>query len=229
MVEDGAADAPYVIVCEGSADRVFITRLLQRRWGVTDISVRCTHQKNDRRCGGKDGLTETLLALDAVRATNPGRVRGIVIVFDSDDDPLTSFEAIIESIRAAKLSYPLPDRVLEVKPGTRSAPAIAVALLPWMDRVGHLDELIFEALRESHQDLLQPISDFQQATAHRNGGWKITKQSKMRLRCMIAASHEPDPSLALSFLLESSLCPVDFYHPAFDQLVAFLEDFRTKV
>jgi hypothetical protein len=227
-IEDGHVAAPYAIICEGSADRAFITRLLQARWGVTDISVRCTHQKGERGCGGRDALTESLRALDAVRSTIPGAVRGIAIVFDSDDEPQKSFEAIINSIKAAKLSYPLPAKPLEVMPSTTSAPSIAIALLPWVDRTGHLDELIFESLRESHRDLLQPIDDFQAATNHRTGHWKAGKKSKMRLRCMIAASHEPDPSLALSFLLESSSCPVDFYHPSFNQLTDFLEDFRSK-
>jgi hypothetical protein len=167
--------------------------------------------------------------VDAVRAINPNKVRGIAIVFDSDEEPQKSFEAIIESIRATKLSYPLPDRPLEIKAGSASAPSITIALLPWADKIGHLDELLFESLKDSHEDLLQPIADYQTATQHRIGSWKYGKLSKMRLRCMIAASYEKDPSIALSYMLESKGCLIDFFHPCFDQLVAFLEDFRGKV
>lgn len=92
-MDDGPASAPYQIICEGSADRVFINRLLRFRWGVTDMAVRCTHAEG-RGCAGRGALTETLLALDAVRTTQPRAVRGIAVVFDSDDKPEDSFKAI---------------------------------------------------------------------------------------------------------------------------------------
>src|SRR5579863_6161312 len=136
-MNDGPASAKFIIVCEGNADRVFITRLIQSRWGsVPDVAVRCTHAGDDR-CAGRNGLTPTLLALDAARSTITDAVKGIAIVFDSDDDPSKSFKEIIESIRAAKLSYPLPSNPLEVKAGS-SYPAIGIALIPWHDRPGHL-------------------------------------------------------------------------------------------
>jgi hypothetical protein len=166
------------------------------------------------------------LALDAIRETKPGVARGIVILFDSDEDSDVQFKAIIESIRNAKLKYPLPDKLLEIK---RGDPTIAVGLLPWINRQGHLDELIFESLQESHKDLLTPIEEYCKGTAHRTGTWKFGKKSKMRLRCMIAASHEADPSIGLRYFLESSKCPVDFNHACFDPLVKFLEEFRRVV
>jgi hypothetical protein len=222
---DGSDSSPYQVVCEGGADLTFITKLLQARWGVHDFGVRCTKTGKDNRCAGTSGLTETLQALDAIRATKAGAARGIAIVFDSDDDATSSFDNIVKSIREAKLKYPLPDRPLEVKAGN---PSIAVALIPWIDRKGHLDELIFEALNDSHRDLLQPIEDFRMATSHRTGSWSFGAQSKMKLRCMLAASHQRDPGIALNYWLQSSGCPVDLWHPCFDQLMAFFEDFRNK-
>jgi hypothetical protein len=227
MLEDGPESAPYQIICEGSADRVFINKLLQFRWGVTEMAVRCTHIQ-DRRCAGRDALTKSMLALDAVRSTQPKAIRGIAIVFDSDDKPEDSFKDVIKSIRASKLGYPLPDKLQEVKNGKNGTPSIAVSLIPGIDRSGHLDELIFEALSESHSDLLVPIGDYQTATDHRTRDWKIGPKAKMKLRCMLAASHEPDPSVSLTWFLESSDCPVDFGHTCFDPLMNFLEDFRKK-
>lgn len=84
-------------------------------------------------------------------------------------------------------------------------------------------------MADDHSDLIEPISIFQRDTAHRIGKWKFGKQSKMRLRCMIAASHEQDPSLALSYFLESSDCVVKFDHPAFNKVAAFIKDFMEKV
>jgi hypothetical protein len=225
-MEDGPVSAPYQIICEGSADRVFLTRLLQSPWGVTDFAVRCTHTTDSRRCAGRSGLKDTLLAVDAVRATINGSLRGIAIVFDSDDDPAGRFNEIIEAIRASKLGYPKPTAPLEISKGD---PSIGVVLLPWFDRPGHLDELLFESLKESHSDLLTPVEDYQAATSHRIGDWKFGSKSKMRLRCVIAASHEPDPGVALSYLLETSKSPVDFHHKSFDQLMTFFDDFRRKV
>ena len=116
--------------------------------------------------------------------------------------------------------------IIEVKAGK---PAIAITLLPWIDKPGNLDALIFDALSGSHSDLLNPIADYRTATAHRTKGWKVGSQAKMNLRCMIAASHEPDPGLSLAYLLEGSKCPVDFNHTCFDQLMSFFDDFKNKV
>ena len=52
----------------------------------------------------------------------------------------------VKSIRTSKLGYPLPDKPLEIRNGKNGDPSIAIALIPWVDRPGHLDELIFEAL-----------------------------------------------------------------------------------
>jgi hypothetical protein len=219
-MEDGPVSAPYVVLCEGSADRAFVTRLLQSR-GITDIAVRCTHTgANPRGCAGLSGLRESLLALDAVRATVKDAVRGIAIVFDGDDDTDLRFKEIIEDLKQSKLGYPRPSKPLEIAKGN---PSIAIALLPC-----HLDELIFNSLDSSHKDLLQPIEDFQKATVHRTEKWKNRSLSKMRLRCLVAASHEADPGASLTFLLESSKGPVDFQHPCFDWLIEFLTDFRNR-
>jgi hypothetical protein len=228
-MDDGSEQAPYYVICEGPADRALITRLLQVRWGVTDFSVRCTHSDDpdNHQCAGKSGLTATLRAADAVRAIHPRAARGIAIVFDSDDNPTANFKSILDSIKAAKLSYPVPTAPLEIA-RRKDAPSIAIALLPWHDTQGHLDELVFEALQQSHADLLQPIADYRTATAHRTGTWRFSIQSKMKLRCMIAASFEKDPSRSLAYLLEGSDCPVDFKHSCFDRLVAFLDEFRAK-
>ena len=129
------AFAPYQIICEGAADEVFIRRLLLARWGVSDIQVRCAKTKNADGCAGTSGLTDTLLALDAIRTTMPGKVRGILILFDSDDDPNATFKSVIESIKRTKLKYPQPSALLEIKPGD---PVMAVATLPWIDKMGHL-------------------------------------------------------------------------------------------
>ncbi|HTB11557.1 MAG TPA: DUF3226 domain-containing protein [Bryobacteraceae bacterium] len=216
-MEDGPVSAPYVVLCEGSADRAFINRLLQSR-GITDIAVRCTHTGTDPRCAGRSGLKDSLLALDAVRATIKDAARGIAIVFDGDDDTNLRFNEIIEDLKQSKLGYPRPSKPLEIAKGD---PSVGIALLPC-----HLDELIFNSLGASHKDLLQPIEDFQKATVHRTEKWKNRSLSRMRLRCLIAASHEPDPGASLTFLLESSKGPVDFQHSCFDWLMDFLTEFR---
>lgn len=221
-MQDGPAEAPYIVLCEGNAERSFLNRLLRLRWGATsEFSVRCTHTQADPdRCAGRSGLKDTLLALDAVKAFHPRLVRGIAIVFDGDNDRDGRFGEIMEAMRESKLKYPRPNNPLEIAPGD---PSVGVYLHPV-----HLDELIFEALRESHQDLIAPVNAFELATLHRTEKWKYGAKSKMRLRAMIAASWERDPSGALAHFLETSDSPVDFKHSCFDALMAFLDDFRAK-
>jgi len=156
----------------------------------------------------------------------PGRVKAILIIFDSDDDPNNTFKGIIAAMKETKLKYPQPTRLLEIKAGD---PAIAIATLPWVTRIGHLDELIFEALQESHVDLMEPLKTYCEGTSHRTGSWSFGKKSKMRLKCLIAASHKPDPTASLKFFLETSDCPVDFNNPCFDTIVDFIKHFRETV
>lgn len=229
-MQDGPESAPCQIVCEGNADRVFLTRLIASRT-ISDCAVRCTHESapNHQRCAGRDSLTKTLLALDAIRNLNPEAVKGIAIVFDSDEDPAASFKSAQESIRSAKLFYPIPDRPLEIKPSTSKHPTIAIALIPWHDRQGHLDELIFEALSTIYTDLLRPIDQYYADTKHRTGAWSFGSKSNFRLRCMLAASHQEDPSISLAYWLESSKCPIDYKDACFDKLAGFIEAFRKSV
>jgi hypothetical protein len=199
---------------------------METRWGAVDFSVRCTRTKHSDGCAGIDGLTETLLALEAVRSISPKPIKGVAIIFDSDDDPQKRFAGIIQAIKNAKLKYPLPDRLLEVKPGD---PAIAISLIPSIDRQGNLDELIYESLQVSHADLLDPVNRYCADTSTRTGDWAYGKKSRMKLRCMIAASHKKDPGIALSHFLKTSKTPVDFRSPCFDHIIDFLQDFRFKV
>lgn len=102
----GEEAAPYQIVCEGRADQVFLSKLILARFGeAPQIAIRTS---GNNRPPQKDGLTNALLAIDAIRSTMPGAARGVAIIQDADDDANKAFKQIINHIKAAKVGYPIP-------------------------------------------------------------------------------------------------------------------------
>ena len=152
---------PFRVVCEGRADAAFFNRLFDAR-GLGNFEAECARTANDvGRCAGKSGITDTLLALKGVADLYPRRLQGIVIAVDSDDDPDKAFQSVRQAIRMAKAQLPVPSKLLqpEVDPqGTD--PSIVVMCVPWVDAPGHLDSLLFESMRTTHNDLMSPIDDF---------------------------------------------------------------------
>jgi len=215
--------APCQIICEGAGDEAFFTKLLTSKQ-ITGFQARCA--RRDKGCIGKSGITDTVAAILGAAELRPGTVKGILIAVDSDDDPMVAFAEAKKFIKSAKPMQPVPDRLLEIKEGNVS---VAVMTIPWADQPGNLDTLLFSSMGETHNDMMQPLARYSEGTSHRTEGWSLGKVSKMKLRCIIAASYEPDPSLSLAGIIPSHACPIDFNGIRFDQISEYLRRFRDIV
>jgi hypothetical protein len=215
---------PCRIVCEGPADREFFNSLIRIR-GINNCEADCARADKDQRCLGRTGITPTLRGLKGFAEIEPDRIRGVIIAVDTDHDPRQRLREIIGFIIAGDLNS--PNDYLEIRRhGKGSEFDIAILGIPWGNRPGNLDLLLFEAMRTSHADLMAPLDDFCDRTRARNGHWAIGPKSKMRLRCTLAASYEDDPGRSLSYLLQSKTNPIDLNHNVFDAIAEFLTTFE---
>jgi hypothetical protein len=219
---------PCRIICEGAADSSFFNSLIKAQ-GIPNCEADCTRLDNDpNRCAGKNGITETLRGLKGYAETQPGKLRGVVVAIDTDDDPKARLEETIADIKAAGLKC--GSRYLDVKPaGAGDIFSIAILGIPWHDKSGNLDLLLFESIQASHVGLMAPLNTFCEQTAAFNGDWKIGPKSIMKLRCTIAASYEDDPGLSLSYLLRRRDCPINFNSGEFDAIATFLRRFVAEI
>lgn len=226
MTASESPSSPLQIITEGVADQVFFEKLLASR-GIAGFQARCARSNSDnRRCAGKSGFPDSLRALLAINQLKPGTVKGIILAVDSDCNPAQSFEEMRGVWKACRPMHPHPEQPLEIMDVD---PAMCILTVPWSDRTGNLDTLLYESTLQSHSDLVVAVDRFCEATKHRNGIWSDGTKGKMRLRCVIAASHSPDPGISLSFLIQGSKCPFDFASTCFDRLSDFLLKFKERV
>jgi hypothetical protein len=219
---------PCRIVCEGAADRSFFNSLIKAH-KIPHCEAGCAHfDKDPYKCAGKNGITETLRGLKGYAEIEPGKLLGVVVAIDTDSDPKARLKETIESVKAADLKS--PTKYLEPMPRTKEGEfSIAILGIPWHDKAGNLDLLLFEAMQITHADVIPALDTFCTQTQAHNGGWPIGPKAKMKLRCTIAATYRPDPGKSLSFLLSSSTNPIDLTRPEFNPIATFLSGFVTSV
>jgi hypothetical protein len=218
------------IICEGRADSAFFNALMRNR-NIQNCEADCARTDNDqKRCAGKSGITDTLQGLKGFADTHPGKLRGVLLAIDTDVDEEDALHDTVEAIKKVTPKIACPTKFLEVRHGkTETDFSIAILGIPWLDRKGNLETLLFDSVQTTHADIIPPLNEFCLATQSRHQDWDAGLESKMKLRCTLACSYRPDPSLSLSFMLEGHDHPFDLGHPAFNPIAAFIADFVEKV
>src|SRR5262249_39084812 len=155
------------IICEGAADRSFFNALISSR-GITNCEAECAIQDNEERCGGLNAIPDTLRGLKGFAESQPNKLRGVVIAVDTDQDPKARLDETIELIKSAGLRWPA--KYLDIK--ERKKPdefSVAILGIPWLDKQGNLDSLLFDSLQQTHADIMTPLTAFCAGTVARNG------------------------------------------------------------
>jgi len=212
--------SPLQLVCEGAADEVFFRRLLLTRQ-LAGIDVSCPKGK-DGRCIGKSGFKGRL---DAIQGLMKGTLRGVLLVTDADTNPGVAFTDAVACLSGTG-KYPIPGSVYEIAQGA-GMPSTAVAVIPAINRTGHLDSLILDCMEDMYRNTLIPCVDAFAQCANVEQ-WDESKRSKMRLRSLIAITYDKNPGLSLAYFLEEKNCPFDFNHRAFDSIATFIDRFSRE-
>ena len=212
----------FVILSEGDADKAFIEKLMEQRGNFPAFDFPYPNQQFH-------GNTAFGNMLSSLRGDPIGfaRLRGILIVADSADDPAKTFKSISSQIAAAG-GYGVPKRLLELASYSGAGPAIAVTLIPDDGDPGSLESLFVKDIVGRHDWIDKCVDTFLGCGNSKALGWSPEKLSKARFHSMIAAIHEDDPSRAASKVFRDPPV-IDISAPCFNNLEKRIRDFCAAV
>jgi hypothetical protein len=224
---------PCRIITEGYADSAFLNALIKNR-GIANCEAECTRSdKEPQRCAGKNAtaITDTVRSLVSFSELNPGKLRGIVLAVDIDDDSKKTLTGVKDALKSVKPPVSCPTDYLEIKKEKKAADfAVAIMGIPWHDQLGNLDTLLLESLQPNYSDVIAPLATFCDLTKKRRDGWTLGNNSRMKLRCTIAVTYRPDPGQSLGIMLDRTEIPLfNLQDGAFNQIAKFLEYFQQNV
>lgn len=202
-----------LIVCEGPSDEAFLRALIKFK-GIPEVSIRHTGDADSTGRGGIDKFQAYLKGI-------PGHVgfydlTDILIVADNDLTPRANFEKITDQLTAVGAfgeppqTFAVPTNPLKLANGK---PNIKIMMLPWTGVSGNLECLCLDAALEANPDLAQKVSAFAVETEAEQ--WdEVTLKGKMKLRCLLAANHRPDPFIGLGnvWAADPNLIPLNSRH-----------------
>src|SRR4051812_10217397 len=177
---------PWLIVCEGESDRRFFSQLIEVRQIPNDFQVRYPGRSEEDKRGGRNAIGPWLMTATIVAGWD--NIRGVLIVSDNDDDPKKSFAEVIQSLSSAK--WPGIPTVEDTVAKARGFPHTVIHMIPESQH-GALETMCLTAAYSKWQNIQQPLDNFVQAVGV--GAWGPTKESKMRLQSVIAATCKPRP------------------------------------
>jgi hypothetical protein len=206
-----------VLLCEGLADERFFQKLIEQR-GLPKFDV--FHA---------EGKGKFPLLLRGIRGDPAGfsRVRGVLIVADSGDDPARSFASIRKQVKKAG-SYSLPSAPSSLSIGR---PRVSILLLP-IGSPGSLESLCLRALVGRKQWLYQCLDEFLSCGQIGAMNWPPEKLAKARYCSAVAATYKRDPSQALSWAFKSrpkNPAMLSAKSPAFNGVARALLAFSNRV
>lgn len=199
---------PSMIICEGPEDVVLFQTIATRLGKRLHIE----HTGKDRRAaGGNTKFGMKLLGLSGAKGFE--KVRHLLIVSDSDDDPVGSFAGIQAQIDRAGFG-PAPKRPFE-KGG--NGPSVTIVMIPPEGGEGDLEAICGEAAKAVHAKASQKVDHampFLEAPS-----WSASRRRKAWLRVFLAANHA-DPFVPLGTAMGDqgarALFPID--HACFARL-----------
>jgi hypothetical protein len=213
-----------LILCEGSHDRAFFRALLSHL-GLTKFQT----TSPDEVLGARGGNTQWGRTLAAIIGTRKFEtLDGLIIVVDNDDNPkqavLSAQRAIITSPVFAgppKRKIRRPQRTMF---STKGPPKVAIVPMPAVGQPGALESLCIQAAQTVVPATVIGCAD-QFIRCNGIDQWTTSKQAKVKMRAIIAASHKRNPEMTLSKLWEQRPDLVPVADPVFADIAAFLRAF----
>jgi hypothetical protein len=205
---------PRLLLCEGPEDRFFFHRLIQQR-SIPSFHIWDAH--GNRQFAG---------ALRAYQISRPRTFRNfnrILIVGDNDETPDANFDSICQQIEAVFGAGSAPTAR---RNRTAGNPSIAVLMIPWDDRNGHLERLCVESAHWSNRTVGDETDHFlARLLADR---WSESRKGKAWLRSNLAARCDSDPFIPLGRVFTDvrhhGLVPD---HKSFDAIADYLTAFAS--
>jgi hypothetical protein len=212
---------PFLILCEGTADRAFLKYLLS----VREINHAFEICYPEGKYGfGNSAFGAVLSGLALVRGFEEN-VKAILIVTDCDDDPAKSFSNIQEQIQDAGYNVPqTPFQIIQ----TPNLPMLVVVMIPFDNVCGNLESYIVRAMSEIWGDV--KISADRHINDTPASAWRDCKRAKSIMQSMITVLHEQDPNKSLAYIWSENaeFCEM-LKHEVFNGLSDYLENFPNEI
>jgi uncharacterized protein DUF3226 len=214
-------NASKLILVEGSSDKAFFQALLKNR-GINDFEVNSPWDMGNNE-EGEDAI-KILLDLLPVHP-NFENVKKIIIVVDSDNDPIEKFrkfQAIIQNTNVfsgKSEKYPVPTSLKNFA-SANNCPDVAVVLLPDSNTNGAMETLCLQAAIPNYPKISTCIDNF--VNCINANEWSPQKNSKLKLRTLISSQYPKNPDLPTTRLWEVAPDIVPLNSPIFDNLANFL-------
>ncbi|MFI4934293.1 MAG: DUF3226 domain-containing protein [Caulobacterales bacterium] len=214
-----------LLICEGPTDEAFFKNLIQRR-NLPDFCIRIPADASRKL--GVDGFPELLEAIPAWDGV--AALRHLIVVADNDADASASFRKVKDFLRNARpdtdppFTYGIPDRAMVRAPGTPATTTIM--MMPKRGNRGCLETLLLTAAEKasaSAQRATACVDTF--VTCAGVDAWSSSKQAKMRLHSLIAATYKKNPALSLSQVWTQAPDLIPLNDPCFDPIADFLRRF----
>lgn len=215
-------DAHRLVLCEGKEDVAFLTHFFKQR-NIQGFFVETTTQRQPTGNASFESRLKALAAASAM-ADYPFRfedLQDVIVMTDNDDDPQRAFEAVRRQIRGAQYGDPNAPRTPVNVP---DRPRIQVLMLPRDGEPGGLETLCLQAAFDKQPHLEDCIEKFIECAKAKTDG---IKAAKMRLRCLLSASCEKEPNLALTYAWterHQNLDLIPLNHSCFDPIADFFKN-----
>jgi hypothetical protein len=218
----------FVALCEGPADQIFLSKLFEKR-KITefDVPIHSTLGK----FFGSGSLGNMLNALSG-DASGYSRLKGVLIVADSGDEPKKAFNKVCRSIAKNGpfiapqrfVRPPGPNQTTQQPPGH---PKISIMLVP-IGRLGALETVCIEAIVQKKPWLSGCVDTYLSCGENNALDWGAEKRDKARLQCMIASSFKKDPNKGLAHLFSVKPPMIRLQSKVFTPIVKQILKFRDE-
>ena len=216
------AEPTTYILTEGKADDAFFTNLIAAR-KIGDFFRTLPRPENEPT--GVGAFARRLIALKTSREIE--KIKSIIIVGDNDGDPAVAFRDIKKQIESVGgYNIPVNPREFSTK---NDLPAVSILMLPWDTEQGCLETLCLRGVNKKYEKEMQCSVKISECLAI--SSWPISKQSKLILRCFLAAVCQSDPNTPLhrAWSTDKGKCedifPLD--NAAFDSVAEFMRRMAT--
>jgi hypothetical protein len=192
-----------LMLCEGGADNEFFRRLL-RAYNLPKFAFPFPPIGQEGAPGpplyGRDGFINMLKTLNNYFDLDPSlatRTKGILIALDAANDASASFRHARGQIQAAG-NFGIPSQAGEIA-NSQNRPPVSIITVP-LDVPGSLESLCVEAVKQAHPEYANCMETFFECCPTDYSAWNPEGYDKARLRCLVAATYQPDPSRSTSLL-----------------------------
>lgn len=231
-----------VLLSEGRLDKRFFRKLIEVR-GLDAFDMPWPWVEGEPLLNptenyfGRDSFDKMLEVLDVYIGTKISRIKGILIVVDAGDEPDQTFQDVrsqIQTVREKQKAekFPLPSRPMKVSHGKGNMPSIAVMLVP-LSGGGSLETLCVDYLKshksKKYSGVYNNVKTFLTTQPTDISTWSKERRGKAYLQCMLASTHERNPSLHAQQSFSGQSPIIDLKDSFFDSVCNQIVNFRNQL